>query len=63
MEPQDALAVWTQALLRIEQHPDISPRQLAYAKLVKPLGFFDDTRVVPVATEASRDDPVTTLLP
>ncbi|MBI9114845.1 chromosomal replication initiator protein DnaA [Sanguibacter suaedae] len=48
-------AIWKQALAELEASPDITPRQLAFVKLAKPLGLFDGTVIIAVANDHTRD--------
>ncbi|MEP7765347.1 chromosomal replication initiator protein DnaA [Sanguibacter sp. 25GB23B1] len=48
-------AIWKQAIAELEASPDITPRQLAFVKLAKPLGLFDGTVIIAVANDHTRD--------
>ena len=47
--------IWKQAIAELEASPDITPRQLAFVKLAKPLGLFDGTVIIAVANDHTRD--------
>ena len=51
----DAQELWENTLQILSRHPDVSPRQLAYARLITPLGFFNNTLAVAVGSDATRD--------
>jgi chromosomal replication initiator protein len=48
-------AIWNQAIAELEASPDITPRQLAFVRLAKPLGLFDGTVIIAVANDHTRD--------
>ncbi|GHG48921.1 hypothetical protein GCM10011331_11050 [Flavimobilis marinus] len=48
-------AVWSSAIAELEASPDMTPRQLAFIKLAKPLGAIDGTVILAVANEWTRD--------
>ncbi|WNB85586.1 chromosomal replication initiator protein DnaA [Cellulomonas sp. ATA003] len=47
--------VWDRALAQIEDSPDITPRQLAFVKLAKPLGLLDGTVLLAVRNDLTKD--------
>jgi chromosomal replication initiator protein len=47
--------VWDRALAQIEQSPDVTPRQLAFVKLAKPLGLLDGTMLLAVRNDLTKD--------
>lgn len=55
MENIDANEAWRSALSYLEVSPDITPRQLAFVRLAKPLGFFDGTLLIAVPSDTTRD--------
>ena len=57
MSPQDEqlTRVWTDTVLELEQSPDITPRQLAFVKLAKPLGLLDGTMLLAVGNDLTKE--------
>ena len=47
--------VWDRALAQIEDSPDVTPRQLAFVKLAKPLGLLDGTVLLAVRNDLTKD--------
>jgi chromosomal replication initiator protein len=47
--------VWDRALAQIEDSPDVTPRQLAFVKLAKPLGLLDGTMLLAVRNDLTKD--------
>ena len=47
--------VWDRAVAQIEDSPDITPRQLAFVKLAKPLGLLDGTVLLAVRNDLTKD--------
>ncbi|NMR20432.1 chromosomal replication initiator protein DnaA [Cellulomonas fimi] len=47
--------VWERAVAEIEQSPDVTPRQLAFVKLATPLGLLDDTFLLAVGNDLTKD--------
>jgi chromosomal replication initiator protein len=47
--------VWDRALAQIEASPDVTPRQLAFVKLAKPLGLLDGTMLLAVRNDLTKD--------
>ncbi|GAA2721091.1 hypothetical protein CAE01nite_01940 [Cellulomonas aerilata] len=47
--------VWDRALAQIEESPDVTPRQLAFVKLAKPLGLLDGTMLLAVRNDLTKD--------
>ena len=47
--------VWEHTVGEIEQSPDITPRQLAFVKLARPLGLLNDTIILSVGNELTKD--------
>jgi len=53
--PDDNIAdVWAQTLSILEASPDITPRQIAFIRLAKPLAILDDTVFIAVPHEQTR---------
>ncbi len=49
--PDENIAdVWAQTLSILEASPDITPRQIAFIRLAKPLAILDDTVFIAVPT-------------
>jgi len=51
----DGPAAWREVIAQLETDPDITPREMAYVRLAKPLGFLDDTLVVAVGSDGTRE--------
>jgi len=52
----DELArVWGHVVSALEQSPDITPRQIAFVRLARPLGLFDGTLLLAVANDLTKD--------
>ena len=47
--------VWERTLAELEHSPDITPRQLAFVKLAKPLGLLDGTMLLAVGNDLTKD--------
>ena len=47
--------VWDRALAQIEDSPDVTPRQLAFVKLAKPLGLLDGTVLLAVRNDLTKE--------
>jgi chromosomal replication initiator protein len=47
--------VWSTAVAQLEVSPDITPRQLAFVRLAKPLGLLDDTMLLAVGNDLTKD--------
>jgi chromosomal replication initiator protein len=47
--------VWSTAVAELEVSPDITPRQLAFVRLAKPLGLLDDTMLLAVGNDLTKD--------
>ncbi len=47
--------VWDRAIAQIEHSPDVTPRQLAFVKLAKPLGLLDGTVLLAVRNDLTKD--------
>jgi len=47
--------VWERTVAEIEQSPDVTPRQFAFVKLAKPLGLLDDTLILAVGNDLTKD--------
>lgn len=47
--------VWSTAVARLEASPDITPRQLAFVRLAKPLGLLDGTMLLAVGNDLTKD--------
>ncbi|MGO1315898.1 MAG: DnaA ATPase domain-containing protein, partial [Cellulomonadaceae bacterium] len=52
---ENVAAVWASALSELEASPDMTPRQLAFIRLAKPLGMIDDTVILAVGNDWTRD--------
>src|SRR5690606_12608083 len=53
--PDENIAdVWSQTLSILEASPDITPRQIAFIRLAKPLAILDDTVFIAVPHEQTR---------
>ncbi|MEK8226756.1 hypothetical protein NKG05_12675 [Oerskovia sp. M15] len=46
--------VWAQTIAVLEASPDMTPRQIAFIKLAKPLAILDDTVFIAVPHEQTR---------
>jgi len=55
VDPLDGAAAWRDAIAHLETDQDITPRQMAYVRLAKPLGFLDGTLIVAVGNDSTRD--------
>jgi chromosomal replication initiator protein len=57
VSPQDEqlTRVWSDAVGELEQSPDITPRQLAFVKLAKPLGLLDGTMLLAVGNDLTKE--------
>ena len=47
--------IWSTALAELEASPDMTPRQLAFIKLAKPIGAIDGNVILAVANDWTRD--------
>ena len=47
--------IWGLALADLEESPDITPRQLAFVRMAVPLGLLDDTFLIAVGTNATKE--------
>lgn len=47
--------VWSAAMAQLEASPDITPRQLAFVRLAKPLGLLDGTMLLAVGNDLTKD--------
>ena len=47
--------VWERTVGEIEQSPDVTPRQLAFVKLAKPLGLLEDALILSVGNDLTKD--------
>ncbi|HEY8721549.1 chromosomal replication initiator protein DnaA [Pengzhenrongella sp.] len=47
--------VWERTVAEIEQSPDVTPRQFAFVKLAKPLGLLNDTLLLAVGNDLTKD--------
>lgn len=47
--------VWSAAMAQLEVSPDITPRQLAFVRLAKPLGLLDGTMLLAVGNDLTKD--------
>ncbi|QTE29506.1 chromosomal replication initiator protein DnaA [Pengzhenrongella sicca] len=55
-EQDDGFAeVWDRTVDEIEQSPDVTPRQLAFVKLARPLGLLNDTLILSVGNDLTKD--------
>ena len=55
MDALDGPAAWREVIAQLETDPDITPREMAYVRLARPLGFLDDTLVVAVGSDGTRE--------
>ena len=57
MSPQDdqLSRVWTETVAELEHSPDITPRQIAFVKLAKPLGLLDGTMLLAVGNDLTKE--------
>ena len=55
--PQDEelTRVWGHVVSTLEESPDITPRQLAFVRLAKPLGLLDGTLLLAVGNDLTKD--------
>ena len=54
-QDEDFAQVWKRTVAEIEQSPDVTPRQLAFVKLAQPLGLLDDTLILSVGNDLTKD--------
>jgi len=47
--------VWERALADLDASPDITPRQLAFVRMATPLGLLDDTVLIAVGNDATKE--------
>jgi chromosomal replication initiator protein len=47
--------VWSAAMAQLDASPDITPRQLAFVRLAKPLGLLDGTMLLAVGNDLTKD--------
>lgn len=47
--------VWSAAMAQLDVSPDITPRQLAFVRLAKPLGLLDGTMLLAVGNDLTKD--------
>src|SRR5690606_38188957 len=47
--------IWGDALAELEASPDITPRQLAFVRMAVPLGLLDETFLIAVGTDATKE--------
>ena len=47
--------IWGLALTDLEESPDITPRQLAFVRMAVPLGLLDETFLIAVGTDATKE--------
>jgi chromosomal replication initiator protein len=47
--------IWAEAVAELEHSPDITPRQLAFVKLAKPLGLLDGTMLLAVGNDLTKE--------
>ena len=47
--------VWDRTVAEIEQSPDVTPRQFAFVKLARPLGLLNDTLLLAVGNDLTKD--------
>ena len=47
--------IWGDALAELEASPDITPRQLAFVRMAAPLGLLDETFLIAVGTDATKE--------
>ncbi|GHS85730.1 chromosomal replication initiator protein DnaA [Actinomycetota bacterium] len=57
MSPEDdqLSRVWSAAVAELESSPDITPRQIAFVRLAKPLGLLDGTMLLAVGNDLTKD--------
>jgi chromosomal replication initiator protein len=55
--PQDPgmTQLWERALADLDASPDITPRQLAFVRMAVPLGLLDDTMLIAVGNDATKE--------
>src|SRR5690606_27684097 len=55
--PQDEgiSLLWERALADLDASPDITPRQLAFVRMAVPLGLLDDTVLIAVGNDATKE--------
>jgi chromosomal replication initiator protein len=54
-QDEDFAQVWKRTVAEIEHSPDVTPRQLAFVKLAHPLGLLDDTLILSVGNDLTKD--------
>ena len=52
---EDLARIWGHVVNTLEASPDLTPRQLAFVRLARPLGLFDGTMLLAVGNELSKD--------
>ncbi len=51
----DLARIWGHVVSSLESSPDITPRQLAFVRLARPLGLFDGTLLLAVGNELTKE--------
>ena len=54
-QDESVAQIWEQTVEEIEHSPDVTPRQLAFVKLAKPLGLLNDTLLLAVGNDLTKD--------
>jgi chromosomal replication initiator protein len=57
VSPQDdqPARIWAEAVAELENSPDITPRQIAFVRLAKPLGILDGTMLLAVGNDLTKE--------
>ncbi len=55
LSDHDPAELWQTTFELLRNHPDISPRQLGVVGLIQPMGYFDNTLLVAVGSDNTRD--------
>ena len=54
-QDDELAAVWGHVVANLEQSPDITPRQLAFVRLARPLALVDGTLLLAVGNELTKE--------
>ena len=54
-QDEELARVWGHVVSTLEQSPDITPRQIAFVRLARPLGLLDGTLLLAVGNDLTKD--------
>jgi chromosomal replication initiator protein len=54
-QDEELTRVWQHVIGTLEADPDLTPRQIAFVRLARPLGLFDGTLLLAVANDLSKE--------